>query len=151
VDAGAGVPTGTVEFFDGSTDLGPGSALSGSGSSATSTFSSSTLAVGSHNIIAVFTGSGGYQNNDNKAFPRFQQVAAVATPGSGDSEVFVIGLDGQVYAQHIDPQGHSQGGYRLVAPGQVKALSAGKDGLGHIELFVVGLDNQVYRVSFDAA
>src|SRR5262249_57110410 len=29
---GSGVPTGTVEFFDGATDLGAGSALSGSGS-----------------------------------------------------------------------------------------------------------------------
>src|SRR5207244_13173236 len=50
-----GTPTGSVEFFDGSTDLGAGSALGGSGSSATSTFPISTLTVGSHSIAASFT------------------------------------------------------------------------------------------------
>ena len=38
-----GTPTGSVEFYDGLTDLGPGSALSGSGGTATSTFTTSTL------------------------------------------------------------------------------------------------------------
>jgi hypothetical protein len=54
------VPQGTVEFFDGSTDLGPGTALAGSGASATSTFTSGGLASGGHTITAVFTGSGGW-------------------------------------------------------------------------------------------
>ena len=36
-----GVPTGNVEFYDGATDLGPGSTSSGSGTSATSTFTTS--------------------------------------------------------------------------------------------------------------
>src|SRR5262249_27924034 len=85
-DSGAGTPTGTVEFFDGSTDLGPGSALSGSGNSATSTFPpSSPLTVGTHHIIAVFTGSGGYQNSDNKASPFLQQVAENTTTTVGAS------------------------------------------------------------------
>ena len=41
-----GVPTGGVEFFDGTTDLGPGTPLGGSGTSATSTFRTATLAAG---------------------------------------------------------------------------------------------------------
>ncbi len=52
------VPTGSVEFYDGPTDLGTGSILSGSGQSATSTFTISTLGAGSHSITAVFTGTG---------------------------------------------------------------------------------------------
>ena len=54
-DTGGGVPTGNVEFYDGSTDLGPGSALTGSGNSATSTFTTSTLTAGSQSISAVYT------------------------------------------------------------------------------------------------
>ena len=53
------IPTGNVEFYDGSTDLGHGSALSGSGSSATSTFTTSTLTTGPHPAItAVYTSTG---------------------------------------------------------------------------------------------
>ena len=60
---GLSTPTGSVEFFDGSTDLGPGSALSGSGGSATSAFSTSGLSVGSHTITAKFTGTNNWQNS----------------------------------------------------------------------------------------
>ena len=59
-DTSGGVPTGSVEFYDGSTDLGPGSALSGSGNSATSTFTTSTLTAGSHSISAVYTPTRGF-------------------------------------------------------------------------------------------
>jgi hypothetical protein len=59
--AGSLVPQGTVEFFDGAVDLGPGSVLSGTGASATSTFTTSALAAGSHAITAKFTGTGGWQ------------------------------------------------------------------------------------------
>jgi hypothetical protein len=61
--SGGLVPTGTVEFFDGSIDLGPGTVLSGSGSSATSTFTTAGLSAGSHTITAKFTGTGGWQNS----------------------------------------------------------------------------------------
>jgi hypothetical protein len=51
-------PTGSVEFFDGSTDLGQGTALSASGNSATSTFTIANLTAGPHTIRAVFTPEG---------------------------------------------------------------------------------------------
>jgi len=61
---GSDTPQGAVEFFDGLTDLGAGSALSGSGASATSTFTTSSLAVGTHTITAKFTAKAGagFQN-----------------------------------------------------------------------------------------
>ena len=59
-DTSGGVPTGSVEFYDGSTDLGPGSALSGSGNSATSTLTTSTLTVGSHSIRALYSPTGDF-------------------------------------------------------------------------------------------
>ena len=48
-----GVPTGSVEFYDGTTDLGSGTALTGSGNSATSTFTTSTLAAGTNASITA--------------------------------------------------------------------------------------------------
>ena len=53
-----GTPTGKVEFFDGATDLGPGTALTGTVASATSTLAISSLAVGGHSIRAVYTPTG---------------------------------------------------------------------------------------------
>jgi hypothetical protein len=58
---GSAPPQGSVEFFDGGTDLGPGTALTPDPTStlnpATSTFTTSSLAVGSHTITAQLTGA----------------------------------------------------------------------------------------------
>ena len=50
--SGGGTPTGTVEFFDGATDLGTG-VLSSSG---VATLSTSALGVGTHSITASYSG-----------------------------------------------------------------------------------------------
>ena len=50
------VPSGTVSFFDGATQLGSPVPLS----SGVATFSTSTLAVGSHNITARYSGDANY-------------------------------------------------------------------------------------------
>ncbi len=56
-----GPPTGSVEFFDGGTFLGLGTALTANGAdTATSTFSTATLAAGSHTIRAVYVPTGGF-------------------------------------------------------------------------------------------
>ncbi len=52
---GAGIPTGSVTFKDGSTVLGTGT-LSTTGGVTTATFSTAKLAVGSHAITAVYSG-----------------------------------------------------------------------------------------------
>jgi streptogramin lyase len=52
----AAAPTGSVEFYDGSTELGPGTPGSSSGNQATWTLTTSALSLGSHSITAVFTG-----------------------------------------------------------------------------------------------
>ena len=57
-DSSGGVPTGSVEFYDGTNDLGPGTALIGSGTSATSTLNIAKLAAGTHSIRAVYTPTG---------------------------------------------------------------------------------------------
>jgi sugar lactone lactonase YvrE len=53
--AASGSPTGSVTFVDGTTSLGTGN-VSGS----TATFTTSSLAVGTHNITAVYSGDDGF-------------------------------------------------------------------------------------------
>jgi sugar lactone lactonase YvrE len=53
--SGSAAPLGDVEFFDGVTDLGPGTFGSSSGNSTSWTLTTSALSAGSHNIQAVFT------------------------------------------------------------------------------------------------
>jgi CSLREA domain-containing protein len=62
----AGTPTGSVEFFDGATDLGAGTKLGGSSTTATSTFSIASLTAGSHTIHAVYTPTGLFQTSSDK-------------------------------------------------------------------------------------
>jgi hypothetical protein len=69
---------------------------------------------------------------------------------TGAQEIFVLGLDNQVYAQNFDPSGNSASSYFLAAPGQVKDLVAGHNASNQPVLFVIGQDNQVYSVKFDA-
>ncbi|HEV3313039.1 MAG TPA: Ig-like domain repeat protein, partial [Chloroflexota bacterium] len=72
-------PSGSVEFFDGATDLGAGSALSGSGNSATSTFSIGTLSAATHSIKAVFTDSAGNFAGSNGTLSPGQTITAAGT------------------------------------------------------------------------
>ncbi len=58
--ASGGIPTGSVEFFDGTTDLGAGTPLSGSGTSAKSTFTAAGLPAGADSISALYTATGGF-------------------------------------------------------------------------------------------
>jgi len=57
VTSSAGIPTGTVTFYDGGTALGSGT-LNGSGKA---TFTTSTLASGSHSITARYPATGAYE------------------------------------------------------------------------------------------
>ena len=84
-DTSGGVPTGSVEFYDGSTDLGPGSALSGSGTSATSTFTTSTLTAGSHSISAVYTPTGNFAGSSGSLTQTVNSPPATASFNGKDS------------------------------------------------------------------
>ena len=81
VTSSAGVPSGTVKFTDGATTLASGVAVNGSG---IAIFTTTTLAVGSHTIIAAFTGNTGWQNSSGTATAQSVQgtttTAVVASP-----------------------------------------------------------------------
>jgi len=59
-DSGAGIPTGSVTFKDGSTTLASNVPVDGTGHAA---FGTNTLSNGSHSITANFTGTGSWQNS----------------------------------------------------------------------------------------
>ena len=75
-------PTGTVEFYDGATPLGPGSALAVTGDSATSTFTISTLSAGVHAINAVYTATGSTFGNPSGNLSQTVNPLAVDLTGS---------------------------------------------------------------------
>ena len=86
------MPTGTVEFYDGTTDLGPGSALSGSGNTATSTFTTAALSAATHEITAIYSPTGDFMNGSgfvdqtvNKAPLTVTAVLSTSDIGHGDT------------------------------------------------------------------
>ncbi|HEV7766444.1 MAG TPA: Ig-like domain repeat protein, partial [Thermoanaerobaculia bacterium] len=93
---GAGLPTGTVEFFDGATSLGTGG-VNGIGEAALTT---SSLSVGTHSITANYSGDAGFDpvtssvlsQSVGKATPIASLVSS-ATPSSfGQSVTFTATL-----------------------------------------------------------
>jgi streptogramin lyase len=56
VSSSGGTPTGTVQFFDGSSAIGSGPLVSSGSTSATASFATGYLIVGTHNITAVYSG-----------------------------------------------------------------------------------------------
>jgi autotransporter-associated beta strand protein len=57
-----GTPTGTVNFYDGSTLLGPGT-LATVGGAQQATFTTSTLSIGAHSIKAVYQGDASFNGS----------------------------------------------------------------------------------------
>jgi beta-glucanase (GH16 family) len=64
VAPGAGTPTGTVQFKDGTNNLGSAATLIGG----TATFGTSSLSVGTHNITAVYTGDANFTGSTSSSF-----------------------------------------------------------------------------------
>lgn len=108
-------PAGAVEFFDGATDLGPGTALSGSTDSATSTFTTTQLGVGGHTITAKFTDSNGnFADSQDSVSQSVNQADSNTTlkltSGSnpsfqGDSLTFTATVSAKGTAGPLDPSG----------------------------------------------
>jgi hypothetical protein len=76
-------PRGSVEFFDGTTDLGAATFVSATRNTGVWTFTTSSLAAGSHSIQAVFTGdgSGDFGSCNSNVFSQMvNQATPVFTP-----------------------------------------------------------------------
>jgi autotransporter-associated beta strand protein len=81
-------PTGTVLFFDGSTNIGQMSVASTSGVS-TAAFSTSTLTVGTHSITASYSGDGNFTASSGGLPQTVVKIGTTTTvTSSGSSSVF---------------------------------------------------------------
>ena len=86
VAPGSGTPTGSVEFYDGSTDLGGGT-LSGG----VATLSTSSLGVGSHGITAVYGGDTDFSTSTSAALTQVVNQAATGVTLSSSVNPSVYG------------------------------------------------------------
>src|SRR5262249_54040704 len=126
---GVGTPTGTIEFFDGTTDLGPGKPLVGNGSTATSTITTSTLTAGTHTILAVFTPGGSFQGSSGMLSQLINQATPTVTWPSPIDIVFGTALSAtQLDAVATNAEnGENVDGKFSYDPGSGTVLSAGAD------------------------
>jgi hypothetical protein len=84
---GSGVPTGTVIFYDGTTQLGTGT-LNSSGKS---TFTTSSLVRGSHSISFTYSGDAHYQASTSAVFAELIDQAATRTVVTSTHDPSVFG------------------------------------------------------------
>src|SRR5262249_18154535 len=82
---------GRLEFFDGSTDLGPGQEVANDDTSATWTLTTSALNAGGHPITAVFEDSTSLDTSTSAVF--YQTV------NKADANITVTGYTGQYDGQ----------------------------------------------------
>jgi Bacterial Ig-like domain (group 3) len=87
---GAGTPTGTVDFTEGSTDLTPGGVGLINGAA---TFAMSFFSVGSHTITANYGGDGSFQTStgDDSALPQLVDQALSLTIVGSSPRPSVVG------------------------------------------------------------
>src|SRR5439155_6601256 len=92
----AGNPTGTVNFFDGGTNIGQGM-LSTSGATTTASLSTSSLTVATHTITASYIGDGNFSGSNgtlsggqvvNKAGTGLALTSSANPSGSGQVVIF---------------------------------------------------------------
>ena len=85
VTSGSGTPSGTVEFFDGSTLLGSGTLANGS------TSISQSLGAGSHPIVALYQGSLKYNSSLSQPLNQVVNQATTATSLTSSGNPILVG------------------------------------------------------------
>ena len=107
VNSTVSTPTGTVTFLDGMTPIGAG----GVNASGAAMLSLSTLAVGSHNITAVYSGDANFNTATSSALPQlvqdFNLTISIATSGGTAGVTSVTSLPGgtATYTFTLSPVG----------------------------------------------
>jgi len=105
VTSGAGIPTGTVTFLDGTAPLGTGTVSGG-----VATFTTSTLAAGSHSIAAAYGGDANFlattstpltQLVEDFGFTISSQTVTVLPGGSAVFTFTVSPIDGTTFPAAI--------------------------------------------------
>lgn len=100
VPSPAGAPTGTVAFYDGSTQLGSSALASGSGS-----MSTSSLGLGRHLITAAYSGDSNFQAATSAVLPITLEDFSIAAQGSSAGAVTVYPGHSATYTFVVTPIG----------------------------------------------
>ncbi len=67
ISASYGTPTGSVEFYDGSADLGPADLTANTDGTSSATWTTTDLSLGSHTITAVYSGDNNFSGSQSDA------------------------------------------------------------------------------------
>ena len=96
----SGVPTGTVSFFDGSTQIGASSLSAGS-----ATVSTSTLTAGSHSITAVYSGDNNYNPSTSSPVNEVVSIAGFSLSSTALTPATTPAGGSTQWAITINPSG----------------------------------------------
>ncbi|HUY35813.1 MAG TPA: Ig-like domain repeat protein [Pirellulales bacterium] len=140
-----GTPGGIVAFDDGGTQLGTGTLQAGSGQDQ-ATFATSSLAVGGHNITAVYNGDGNFQGSTSAVVVQTVNQAATTTTLVSSPNPSVAG-QAVTFTATVTPTSPGAG----TPSGQV-FFREGDEKLGVRSLQVVnGHDQATLQLTLDAA
>src|SRR5207244_2632066 len=142
VAPGSGIPTGSVNFKDGSTVIGSSIPLNGSG---VATFTTSSLSVANHNLTALYNGSGNFNTSTSspvlvhavKAKP-----AGAKSVGERSAAPFAAAAAGSglTYRGRKDGVNPSNGGHVSGATGATLTINpAAAAGAGSYDVVVSGI------------
>jgi Bacterial Ig-like domain (group 3)/FG-GAP-like repeat len=98
--ATSGVPTGTVSFFDGSTQLGASNMSGGVAS-----FSTTSLAAASHSVTAVYSGDGNYNASTSTAMSEVVSAAGFNLSSTALSPTTISAGGSAQWTITINPSG----------------------------------------------
>jgi hypothetical protein len=104
---GVGTPTGTVQFKDGGSDIGPAETLSLVSGAYQATFNTSSLTLGSHTITAVYSGDANFNTSTS---PNVSEIIGNGTQIvdlSSDYNLTGITTDGTSFGSGLDGQGNA--------------------------------------------
>jgi len=113
--SGSGVPTGSVTFLDGSTNLGT-VALTGS----TATFTSSALSVGSHSLNASYSGNSGFNGSASSTLTQVVNATAFVITSTGSTTASVSAGATATYQLMLTPGTSSSQSVTLTCSGAPK-------------------------------
>ena len=112
VTSAVGAPSGTITFFDGTTQLGLGTLTAG-----IATYTTSSLAAGAHSITAVYSGDANFASLTSAALTQVVEGFAIGPPSGGSTTATV------------SPGGHANYGLFVTPPSVGAAVTFSVTGL----------------------
>lgn len=121
VTSQGGTPTGTVQFFDGSSLIGTGTLTAKSTTSASTSFAITTLAIGAHAITAVYLGDAADATSTSTAVAENIQADTIAIKLSSSANPSIYAAALTLTAQVVGTGAVPTGSVNLLDSGSVIA------------------------------